>query len=173
MCWEGKKKVITGMSNSLNQEENITPSVFSLGTLQSRSHGFVRFKCGTRLAGSSEIVVNYSQRDLHGKWEYKSTSIKPTFFFFFFLNFTPATRASFNNLPIRFTLGLISLWCIWDAIDECITSLWGCDTQWNLHQGHFNAGTLWHVSDILRISSWRVMRCDRGGGGGGSARWRT
>ena len=82
------------MSNSLNQEENITPSVFSLGTLQSRSHGyanqkvarrkvqvrgelaeivsisptgFVRFKCGTRLAGSSEIVVNYSQRDLHGK----------------------------------------------------------------------------------------------------------
>ena len=181
------------MSNSLNQEENITPSVFSLGTLQSRSHryanqkvarrkvqvrgelaeivsisptGFVRFKCGTRLAGSSEIVVNYSQRDLHGKWEYKSTSIKPTFFFFFFFNFTPATRASFNNLPIRFTLGLISLRCIWDAIDECITSLWGCDTQWNLHQGHFNAGTLWHVSDILRISPWRVMRCDRGGGGG-------
>ena len=43
-----KKKVITGMSNSLNQEENITPSVFSLGTLQSRSHGYANQKVARR-----------------------------------------------------------------------------------------------------------------------------
>lgn len=88
-------------------EENITPSVFSLGILQSRSQrftnqkvaqkkvqvrgklaeivsisptGFERFKCGTRLAGRSEILGNYRQRDPRSKWEYKSTSIKPTFY---------------------------------------------------------------------------------------------
>lgn len=108
---------------------------------------------------SGEIAVNYSQRDPRGKWEYKSTFDQAHIFFFFF---TPAMRASFNNLPLRFTLGLISLRCIWDATDECITSTWGCDTQWNLHQGHFNAGPLWHVSDVLRISSRRVMRRGRG-----------
>lgn len=43
-----KKEVITGMSNSLNQEENITPSVFSLGTLQSRSHGYANQKVARR-----------------------------------------------------------------------------------------------------------------------------
>lgn len=108
---------------------------------------------------SVEIAVNYSQRDPRGKWEYKSTFDQAHIFFFFF---TPAMRASFNNLPLRFTLGLISLRCIWDATDECITSTWGCDTQWNLHQGHFNAGPLWHVSDVLRISSRRVTRRGRG-----------
>lgn len=35
--------------------------------------GFVRFKCGTRLAGSGETLGNYSQRDLFNKLWKKNT----------------------------------------------------------------------------------------------------
>lgn len=79
-------------------EGNITLSAFSPGVLQSRSQkidaskvaqkkvqvrgkldeivsippiGFVRFKCGTGLAGSGETQRNYSQRDQNHKWEEK------------------------------------------------------------------------------------------------------
>lgn len=91
-----RQKVVTEMSNSRNQKENIAPPVFSLRTLQKKitkdmrikkkvaqkkvqvrgklaeivsifPTGFARFKCGTRLAGRSEMLVNYSQRDPHSK----------------------------------------------------------------------------------------------------------
>lgn len=40
--------------------------------------GFVRFKCGTRLAGSGETLGNYSQRDLFNKLRGKKNKKKTT-----------------------------------------------------------------------------------------------
>lgn len=73
-------KWIRKMRESKSGSEKVQVRAKLAGIVSISPTGFVRFKCGTRLAGRSEIPVNYSQRDPHGKWEYKSTSIKPTFF---------------------------------------------------------------------------------------------
>lgn len=44
------------------------------------------------------------------------------------------------------------------AIDESVILLWGFDTQWSVHQGHINVGSMWHVLDLLHISVCHVMR---------------
>lgn len=82
--------------------------------------GFMRFECGTRLAGTGmrEILLNYSQRDVQETEEKKSTSIKLCLYFFLII--IPVTCAHFNKLPICLTPWLILL----RAIYQCAWYKW-------------------------------------------------